>query len=67
MAELYHVLPSEVMSIADEYIAYCFNEACAYIHQQIKMGKERVKTTQKVAVQKRYSNFFSMYKDILGR
>ena len=34
--------PSELMSIKDEYTAFCFDEACAFIIRQIKDGKEPI-------------------------
>lgn len=33
------VLPSEVMRLEDNYAAYCFDEACAYMYKQIQDGK----------------------------
>ena len=37
-----HTRPSEIMGISDEYTAFCFDEACAFIIQQIKDGKEPI-------------------------
>jgi len=34
--------PSEMMGIEDNYTAYCFDEACAFIVNQIRDGKEPV-------------------------
>ncbi len=32
-------MPSEILNINDDYIAFCFNEACMYILQQLNEGK----------------------------
>lgn len=34
--------PSEIMGIEDSYTAFCFDEACSFIIQQIRDGKEPV-------------------------
>lgn len=34
--------PSELMGIEDNYTAFCFDEACAFIIKQIKDGKEPI-------------------------
>ena len=34
--------PSQIMGITDNYTAFCFDEACAYIVRQIRDGKEPV-------------------------
>ena len=36
IAKEFGCLPSEVMSIKDEYTAYCFNEACINVLMRIK-------------------------------
>lgn len=33
-------MPSEIARIADEYEAFCFDEACLYIIEQIEDKKE---------------------------
>ena len=38
----YPCRPSELMGIKDEYTAFCFDEACAFIIAQIKDGKEPI-------------------------
>lgn len=37
---MYQVLPSQVMRIDDDYTAYCFDEACAFIMSEINQGKD---------------------------
>lgn len=34
--------PSEIMGITDNYTAFCFDEACAFIVKQIRDGKEPI-------------------------
>ena len=38
MSKLYCLRPSEVIGLYDEYEAFCFDEACAYIVGKIKEG-----------------------------
>ena len=38
----YPCRPSQLMGIKDEYTAFCFDEACAFIIRQIKDGKEPI-------------------------
>ena len=40
MAHLYRQRPSELLDIGDPYVAYCLDEACAYILGQIRAGKQ---------------------------
>lgn len=35
-------MPSEVMGIEDEYTAFCFDEACAFIVAKMQKGEEPV-------------------------
>ena len=35
---MYNKNPSEMLNIQDEYIAYCFDEACIYIFNKIQEG-----------------------------
>lgn len=34
--------PSDLLGIEDSYTAFCFDEACAFIINQIKEGKEPI-------------------------
>ena len=54
MSKQYSKLPSEILSIEDEYTSYCLNEACAYIHAKMEQGE-----TPKF--QKKYSSFSELY------
>lgn len=38
----FNVRPSEVMGIEDGYTAYCFDEACAFIVNEIRDGKKPI-------------------------
>lgn len=60
-----HIRPSEFIGIEDEYTAFCFDEACAFIIAQLKDGKEPIvslgspdeatKATRPSDVYKKYS------------
>lgn len=41
-AQRYKKLPSEIIKIDDEYTAFCFDEACAYIMGKIDAGENPV-------------------------
>ena len=40
MSQLYNQRPSEILNIYDEYVAYCLDEACAYIAIMMRDGNE---------------------------
>ena len=43
-----HIRPSELVSISDTYLAFCFDEVCAYILKRIQDGEEPIlKSTTK--------------------
>lgn len=54
MVKRYNKLPSELMSIEDDYTAYCLNEACAYILGELEAGSE-------IQFKKKYSSFSQLY------
>lgn len=39
MSRLYKVRPSSLLGIKEDYDAYCFDEACSYIINQIENDK----------------------------
>lgn len=39
MAQTYRCRPSEMVGTADDYAAYCLDEACAYILGALEEGK----------------------------
>ncbi|MDY2734863.1 MAG: hypothetical protein SOV48_02630 [Intestinibacter sp.] len=36
LAKTYKKLPSEILRITDSYVAFCFDEACLYISNQLE-------------------------------
>lgn len=54
MVKRYNKLPSELMSIEDDYTAYCFNEACAFILGELEAGEE-------IHFKKQYNSFTQLY------
>ncbi|MCL2874252.1 MAG: hypothetical protein FWE29_04890 [Defluviitaleaceae bacterium] len=40
ISQRYRVLPSEIIGISGCYEAFCFNEACLYIINELSTGKE---------------------------
>ncbi len=66
MSKLYHARPSEIICVEDEYTAYCFDVACAYITTRIKDGEEPVFGQRGENVEKKhYSSLHDMY-DSMG-
>ena len=62
MANIYQCRPSVLLNLGDEYLAYCFDEACAYIKMRIQEGIEPTfKDTEKPKRFKRASDFYKSY------
>ncbi|WXR61235.1 hypothetical protein WG909_13170 [Peptostreptococcaceae bacterium AGR-M142] len=40
MSQTYKIRPSEILDINDSYVAFCFDEACMYIVDQLKEGEK---------------------------
>lgn len=40
MAKEYNQRPSAIINLDNDYEAYCFDEACLYLYQALKDGKE---------------------------
>jgi hypothetical protein len=57
MSNLYKQRPSALFGIKDEYTAFCFDEACAYIIKQLENKKE----PQFKAEYKSFSDIYSQY------
>lgn len=55
MTNTYKCLPSTFLGIYDPYTAFCFNEACAYIIQQMEKGEEP-------SFKMKFNSFTDMYK-----
>ena len=62
MANLYNCRPSTLLNLQNEYDAYCFDEACAYIQLQLKEGKEPVFEEDKK--QKHFKKASDLYKNL---
>ena len=72
MAEIYHKMPSEILFIKGEYAAFCFNEACYYIRNKIKVeGQEPVfgEDTEKENEEEQTAKAIkvSSFKELYGR
>lgn len=63
MAETYRVRPSVLLNIDDEYTAFCFDEACAYILGRIR-NKEKPHFAQAQTMGKNYSRASELYAQI---
>lgn len=59
-----HTRPSDIMGIEDAYTAFCFDEACSYIINQLKEGNKPVFKEGKDSNgdTKHYSNPSDFYK-----
>ena len=68
IAKEFGCLPSQVMSIDDEYTAYCFNEACMNVLTRLKNNEtpHYVTLEQGKENQQSYHNFSDFYKNIGG-
>jgi hypothetical protein len=55
---MYNRTPSEVLRIEDEYTAFCFDEACAFIRAKM----EHPKKPEQPKFRKHYSSFADLYK-----
>lgn len=42
-AQRFQILPSKILNITDEYIAFCFNEACEFIISMIEQTDDNGK------------------------
>lgn len=57
MSKRYNLRPSLLLNIEDEYTAFCFDEACAYVMARLDKGDEIIR-------EKHYSTLSEMYDDI---
>ena len=67
MSKLYDVRPSSLLGITEQYDAYCFDEAIAYIISRIKDGETpdfSVKDNKGSIEKPRYSRMSDMYKSM---
>lgn len=63
MSKLYKCRPSELMGRVDEYTAFCFDEACAYIIAKLQ-NDEKPRYKEWGVIEKHYKNFSDMYKEV---
>lgn len=71
LSKLYQIRPSKIAGIEDTYVAYCFDEACAYIQIRIdneekpvfnkigndKKSKKRIKKNQRMLPSEIYERY----------
>lgn len=71
LSKLYRIRPSKIAGIEDTYVAYCFDEACAYIQIRIdneekpvfnkigndKKSKKRIKKNQRMLPSEIYERY----------
>jgi hypothetical protein len=57
MSKTYAKMPSEILSIDDEYTSFCFNEACTFIRLKMENGEE-------INFEKNFNSFTDMYKKL---
>ena len=63
MANIYNVLPSQILGITDEYTAYCLNEACAVIRYRLENGEEPVLEVRQSKHYTLPSEVYAMYEE----
>lgn len=56
----YNKLPSEILRIDDEYIAFCFDEACMYIQAEIEKGNKPKWEDEKLSIEEERSLSFNL-------
>lgn len=63
---MYNTTPSKILRINDEYLGFCFDEACAFIVMKMQ-NKEKPKfdddKKETHHVKKKYKSFTDLYKD----
>lgn len=70
MSQRYKRLPSEIMHIADEYTAFCFDEACAYILMKLEKGDTpywQNSDDEMKQMKQEYHSFTDFYRDVTGK
>ena len=61
-----HGRPSELMDIEDAYLAFCFDEACAFIISKMMDGEEPIVKVNPVSGEKEYKKPSDLYKKYEG-
>ena len=59
-----HIRPSEIVGIDDTYLAFCFDEVCAYILKRIQDGEQPIikESGGKTNHVKKPSDIYNKYK-----
>ena len=60
MSKMYHVRPSQILNLEDEYTAFCFDEACANIIAHLQDGDKPIWIEDRKV--KHYSTFTDLLK-----
>lgn len=56
----YNKLPSEILRIDNEYVAFCFDEACMYIQNEIEQGNKPKWEDEKLSIEEERSLSFNL-------
>lgn len=56
----YKKLPSEIARIDDDYIAFCFDEACMYISNELEQGNKPKWEDEKFTIEEERSLSFNL-------
>lgn len=65
MSKQYSLRPSQIIGVEDDYTAFCFDEACAFIRAKLEAGEKphyKVFREEQEVVQE-YESFTEFYKD----
>ena len=54
---MYKCRPSALLGLIDDYTAYCFDEACAFILQKIEDGEEPTFTRKVKSFRELYASY----------
>lgn len=66
MSETYKCRPSTLIDVTEPYDAYCFDEACSYIRNEIRVNKQEPNFS--VSDSKgHYTSFSAMYNNLSER
>lgn len=60
-----HIRPSELIGLTDPYLAFCFDECCAYILKRMQDGEEpiiKVSTKENPTKVSKPSDIYNKYK-----
>lgn len=68
MSKQYGCLPSVILGIEDDYIAFCFNEACCEIVARLQNEEKPhyIENREQKEEPKHYNNFKDFYKTYGG-